>query len=214
MGRPFLRLWKQKDKKQSGKGEEFRMKKSIVLILFAAIATFMLVGCGGPAPFEVNLKYIKENTKLRKVQVEQVFRDETGWRVYHTLGDGMLVEEKFYEIGAAHSLNPRPHELYSQIGGEYQSLFKSLGYVKDTKAEKCFYIFKDLDQGEQSYALVLETDLRYNFWGNGIDPKGDTETKMHYVEVHMAKGSSILPGKEPFYYGLGQIETIDVREVK
>ncbi len=168
------------------------MKMTKLKVLAVSAAFSLLLGCG--ASFERNLNDMRKNTQFKKYDVEQVFRDHNGYRIYHKTDDGRLIEEKYFEFGfqSLHYDDPKSSDFYKEMH-EYKSEFKSLS---NTFSDGCVQVYKDLKPGEKAYALVLETKVHRSSFDYSLTPNGSIEDKMYYVEVHMPENNNISPGNE------------------
>ena len=154
----------------------------VTVITATAISVSNIENRGKNAPRAVKpISY-----KIEKHDVDQVFRDHNGYRVYWDNEDGEVIEKKYYQGGAknwSHVPNPI-------IEGEHE-------FIAAEDDEKQIRIYRDLEAKTQGYANVIHYTINaYNKYGSHIDE----DNPLYYVEIHLPEDGKLSPGNET--YGL------------
>lgn len=141
--------------------------------------------------------YVLKNTsfsfELNTHPVDQVFRDNNGYRVFYTDNNQKVVERSYQG-----NLIIRK----SEVPKEFREHFRE---ITPGRAQ----IFKDLDEGARGYVNILNRIEQ-------IKPIKSNSEYIYYVEIHLPKSSKISPGKELIKTGGIPNETVEkpMHEVK
>ncbi|MEK6846204.1 MAG: hypothetical protein AABY26_05565 [Nanoarchaeota archaeon] len=117
--------------------------------------------------------------RIRKQNIDQVFRDHNGYRLYWHDKDGLVKEEKF-----------DAHDNFKVA----VPLIPEINQFKSTQSKEHFVIFKDIPNNEQPYAQILIYQL----------PKCTRNT--FYVDVHLPANQSLAPGIDSYISGKAIID--------
>jgi len=183
------------------------MRMNKIKVLIAAAALSLTLGCG--ASFETNLNHMRKNTTVKRYNIEQVFRDHDGYRVYHKDNDGRLVEEKYYSSRWRDRQNPL--EYYRSMP-EHKKDFKSLNIEAELHDGRLVQVYKDLKAGEEPYVMVLETWTNCSAWDGELNPNGSQPVLLQYAEIHLPQDENISAGNE--VYGGKYKTTSPMGEIK
>ncbi len=115
-----------------------------------------------------------ESYNIRKQNIDQIFRDHNGYRLYWHDEEGRVKEESF---------GPPWNGLHGTPTIPEAAEFKSLS------DKESFLIFKDLPEGEALYAKILTYQLP------------ECNHSDYHVEVHMPANQSLAPGIDSYISG-------------
>lgn len=154
-------------------------KRNYGVILFCAAAVTLASWLTCEIERKKSIRTIKPTQHwLERHDVDQVFRDHNGYRVYFTEAEGRVIEKKYFSDGEASRMN------YSNIPfPEFKDLrFKGLQERTDHVK-----IYKDADG--KGYAEVLH--YKGDWSHNGND-------HLYYVEIHLPQDAKLSPGNESY----------------
>lgn len=136
------------------------------------------------------------NYKIEKHDVDQIFRDHNGYRIFFDDEKDEVQEKKYFEDGEGNYW--RRDDIPSPVIPEQElSQFVGLGF----EDKKHIRIFRDLSPGAQGYANVIHYSTS----------KGDFGP-LYYVEMHIPKNENLSAGNE--VYG-GKFSTHEaIKEIK
>jgi hypothetical protein len=122
--------------------------------------------------------------QIERHDVDQVFRDHDGYRVYYDNEDGEVTEKKYYEDGEeSRNRTAVPHPWIKEA-----DQFKAID-----KDDKHIRIFRDLETRTQGYADVVKYRVdTYNKHGLHVDES----SSLYYVEIHLPEDQDLEPGNE------------------
>ncbi len=124
---------------------------------------------------------VPQSYSIERRNIDQVVQDHDGYRIWnHDPVDSEMHEEFFFPEGSDWSertitppiLPPLQASLFSRLGKDHH-----------------FYIFKDLDDGQQPYALIL----KYRAPGCRLD--------LTHLEVHLPRNQGIAAGIDSWIEG-------------
>ena len=156
--------------------------KTINKIVFSGIVALALAGCS-KSEFERPNSYTIEN-----INVDQVFRDHDGYRIYTRKDDGRLIEKKYFDIGTIGMRN-QPIPI---IDSKDREGFKGLNEGPNSEHVR---IYKDLKENKRSFAKIVNYD------------------DVYYVEIHMPTSGTIGAGNETIPQGKTSVNR-NMEEVK
>jgi len=162
---------------------------SAVLVLGIAKACS---SCFSPKPDTKYVEYYQHD-------VDQVFRDHDGWRLYYDDEEGVVHEVKYKEETRYGRCD------YGELPKDIPPFAAQKFQFISTETDYGDRIIKDLQPGTQGYAYVL----KYEDYFMDI---GWTSCEVTHVEIHLPKDASLSPGNETWG---GKYKTHDsMKEVK
>ena len=124
--------------------------------------------------------------------VDQVFRDDRGYRVYYDDGEGIVQELKYSRFFEVQERSIYEENLLKQVPEEDRKKLK----VNLKPNHPHVVIIKDLPNQTQGFAHVLSFATRYNF-DDGEHYPWNYYT-FHHAEIHLPKDQNLSPGNEVY----------------
>ena len=125
-----------------------------------------------------NTEYISPKYKsYERIQVEQVFRDHDGFRIYHTDNNSEL-KETHYDDWRATLDDKLPEDIPEEIREKFRDL--------PEEVTRSYVIFKDLDKDKEPYVDVLTYTIKPSNYSSSFD--------VTYIEIHLNKDGKLDPG--------------------
>lgn len=155
------------------------MKKK--LLTLAAIVAFSLTGCCDKS-YEMRLKVVRDNTRLEKHYVDQVFKDGDECIIVYQDKNGNVHKERYELDGVDGDMKGSPLEYYTRMI-EFHNEFKELN--QNTK--QAIVICTDLKPYEQGYVVMLKSRVNYCKTINSITDCDKVKQKkdMYFMEIHL-----------------------------
>jgi hypothetical protein len=159
------------------------------LVVMVGLLGLSAIGCTKEKPIAIKpTRYYYEQH-----DVDQIFRDHNGYRLIWDDSNEAVNERKYLCSGGG---GPFPDSL----DWKFRALNEHKSHV---------VIFRDLEQGKQGYAEVVNywityPDSSYTLWEKFAvhrEYRKRGEGWFHYVEIHLPKNQQLLPGEEVYYRG-------------
>lgn len=170
------------------------MKKK--LLILSALAVFSLTGCCDK-PYETRLKVVRDNSRVEKHYVDQVFKDGDEYVIVYQDTNGIIHKERYESDGTDGDMKCSPLEYYVKMV-EFHNEFKELN--RNTK--QAIIVCRDLQPYEQGYVVLLKSRVSYC---NSADTITDCETikekkDMYFMEIHLPQKQQTDSFQEPLIY--------------
>ncbi len=158
--------------------------------LVGIVGVGFLNGCDGDRDHNEFLSYDSH-------PVDQVFRDQCGFRLIYTDGEGILRENKYSStlINLDNGLKVFVENMPEEIGKkfkynaplEFKEVYEKI--YRNNEFPQPFLIIKDLKEGERGFANTIKhIYVRQKL----------IDLERSYTEVHLPRNQNISPGNEVF----------------
>ena len=176
----------------------------VVKLLVAGVAT---VGVGGgcdtyTSPQERH--HFLNTYKIVRHSVDQVFRDNDGYRAISRGDDGKIYEKKFLSLDYYRGIDKTPFPI---LNPEDKERFKCL-----ESATSHVQVYFDLEPGTRGYVDVIHYQIPEKMGGSGCFPKDLSQIK--YVSIHMPKSDGLSPGNDAWKISRHETEEGPMHEIK